>query len=170
MTDRLPVDPDTMKLGLLLETAQAHQDLVDDSLKRLQAHAQGLDAVVRDEVRRALIAELGELVEQCTKATEALKALSGATQVRAVWCGAVLTAVPGILIALLLWWWLPTPAQIAGLRAERQQLSDTVARLAQSGGRIDLRSCGSPARLCVKVDRHAPSFGAQSDYLIVQGY
>jgi hypothetical protein len=159
-----------MKIGLLLETAQNHQDLADDTLKRLHSHAQGLDSVVRDEVRRALIAELGELVDQSTRAARALRALEQAAQLRAVWCSAVLTALPGAIVSMLLWWWLPTPAQISVLRAQQQQLSTTNARLTQSGGRIDLRNCGSPARLCVRVDRQAPSFGERSDYLIVQGY
>jgi hypothetical protein len=170
MTERLPVNPETMKLGLLLETAQSHQDLADDSLKRLQAHTQGLDGVVRDEVRRALIAELGELVDHSTKAVESLKALSRIAQLRAVWCSAVLTALPAACVGLLLWWWLPSPSRILQLGAQQQQLAATIARLTQSGGRIDLRSCGTPARLCVRVDRRAPSFGEQSDYLIVQGY
>jgi hypothetical protein len=170
VTDHLPVDPETMKIGLLLETAQNHQDLADDTLKRLHAHAQGLDGVVRDEVRRALIAELGELVDQSTQAAHALRVLGRAAQLRTVWCAATLTALPGGIVALLLWWWLPTPGQIATLHAQQQQLSATVARLTQSGGRIDLRNCGSPARLCVRVDRRAPSYGERSDYLIVQGY
>jgi len=170
VTDHLPIDPDTMKIGLLLETAQNHQDLADDALKRLHSHAQGLDTVVRDEVRRALICELGELVDQSTRAARALRALERAAHLRAVWCSAVLTALPGALVSALLWWWLPTPAQISALRTQQQELSAVNTRLSQSGGRIELRNCGSTARLCVRVDRHAPSFGERSDFMIVQGY
>jgi hypothetical protein len=164
------VDPQTMKLGLLLETAQSHQDLADDSLKRLQAHTQGLDAVVRDEIRRAVIAELADLVEHCNGAAQGLKALGRAVQLRTVWCSAVLCAVPAVLVSVLVWWWLPRPERIAALRAQQQQLSDNLAQLSRSGGRIELRNCGTPARLCVKVDRRAPAFGPQADYLVVQGY
>lgn len=170
MTDRLPVDPETMKLGLLLETAQSHQEIADDTLKRLQAHTQGLDEVVRDEVRRVLVNELSEVVEQSTKASQALRTLERTAQLRAVWVSAILTALPGGIGALTVWWWLPTPNQILALRSEQQQLSATIARLTQNGARIDLRHCGDAARLCVRVDRHAPSFGVQSDYFIVQGY
>jgi hypothetical protein len=166
----IAVDPHTMKLGLLLEAAQSHQDLADESLKRLQTHTKGLDAVVRDEVRRTVIAELSELVEHCDKATQGLKELRRAVQVRTVWCGAVLGASPTLAIALLVWWWLPAPERIAALRAQQQQLSDNLAQLGRNGARIDLRDCGSPPRLCVRVDRHAQAFGTQSDYLIVQGY
>lgn len=170
MTDHLPVDPDTMKIGLLLDTAQNHQDLADDALKRLHSHAQGLDTVVRDEVRRALISELGELVDQSTRAVRALRSLEQAAHLRAVWCSTVLAALPGAMASMLLWWWLPSAGQISLLRAQQQELSAVNARLTQSGGRIDLRNCGSPARLCVRVDRHAPSFGERSEFMIVQGY
>jgi hypothetical protein len=78
--------------------------------------------------------------------------------------------VPGIIVALILWWWLPSPAQIAALRSQHAQLAAAVARLSGGGGRIDLRRCGDASRLCVRIDRHAPAYGEQSDYLIVQGY
>jgi hypothetical protein len=170
VTDRLPVDPETMKLGLLLETAQSHQDIADDSLKRLHAHTQGLDDVVRAEVRRVMVSELSAVVEQAARASHALRVLERAAQLRAVWVSALLIALPGGIGAVAAWWWLPTPHQISALQSQQQQLSATIAWLTQSGGRIDLRHCGDAARLCVRVDRHAPSFGAQSDYLIVQGY
>lgn len=170
MTDRLAAEPETLKLGLLLETAQNHQDIADEALKRLQAHAQGLDAVVRDEVRQVLVTELSAVVGQATNATNALRRLERAAQLRAVWVSAILAALPGSVAVLVIWWCLPTPGQMATLRAEQQHLSASIARLSQSGARIDLRHCGDAERLCVRVDRRAPSFGAQSDYLIVWGY
>ena len=170
MTDHPVTDPQTMKLGMLLEAAQSHQELADDSLRRLQAHTQGLDGVVRDEIRRVVIAELAELVELCNKAAHSLKELGRAAQIRSVWSGAVLSAGPAVVVSVLAWWWLPTPGQIATLRAQQRQLSDNLQQLSQSGARIDLRHCGNPARWCVRVDRHAPAFGQQADYLIVEGY
>jgi hypothetical protein len=170
MSEGAPVDPETMKLGLLLEAAQSHQDLVGDSLKQLRAHTQGLDAVVRDEIRRAVIAELAELVEHCNSAAQAMRSLSRVVQLRSLWSGAVLAILPGAAVSALIWWWLPTPARIASLRAQEQQLSENVQRLTQQGARIDLRRCGSGARLCVRVDRGAPAFGQHGEYLIVENY
>ena len=43
---------------------------------------------------------------------------------------------------------------------------DTMER----GGLLDLRRCGNDARWCVRVDRHAPAYGEQADYLVVKGY
>ena len=164
------LDGDGMHIGLLMETAHAHQQLVDGSLKRLQAHTQGLDHVVRDEIRRTLVAEFGELIDESARAAAALRVLSRATTLRTMGLGAVVAVLPGIAVALLLSWWVPSPGEIAALRAEHQRLSNGIARLTDGGGRIDLRRCGQSARLCVRVDRRAPAYGVQSDYLVVRGY
>jgi hypothetical protein len=153
-----------------METAHAHQDLIDGSLKHLQAHTQGLDDVVRDEIRRAFIAELGGLMDESARAADALRVLGRAASLRVAWWGALIGVVPTVMVALLLSWWLPTPAQVAALRAEHERLSAAIATLAASGAHMDLRHCGDTARLCVRVDRRAPAFGEQSDYLVVRGY
>jgi hypothetical protein len=170
MSDTPAVDEHTMKLGLLMETAQTQQELVDGSLQRLQAHTQGLDAVVREEIRRSVVAELAEVVQESTRAAQALRALRRAADLRALWWSAVMSCVPGAVAALLLWCWLPTPADIAALRAQHAQLSAAIARLNDSGARVQMRRCGEPARVCVRVDKRAPAYGEQADYLIVKGY
>lgn len=170
MTQTLPTDVHTQTLGVLLETAQSHQDLADDSLKRLHAHTQSIDGVVRDEIRRVLIAELGELVEYINKAVYSLNGLCRVAQLRTLWCGAALSICPALVVSTVVWWWLPSPTKIDQLRDQQQQLSDNLERLRQSGARLDLRHCGNPERLCVRVDRRAGAFGQQSDYLIVEGY
>jgi hypothetical protein len=171
MTGETPAaDEDAVKLGLLMETAHSHQDLIDGSLKQLQAHTQGLDEVVRDEIRRVFTAELGELMDESLRAAEVLRGLARAATVRVAWWSALIGVVPSGIVALLLWWWLPAPAQIAVLRAEHERLLASVARLTDSGGRIDLRHCGDTSRLCVRIDRRAPVYGEQSDYLVVRGY
>jgi hypothetical protein len=163
-------DDGTVKLGLLMETAHTHQDLIDGSLKRLQAHTQGLDQVVRDEIRRTFIAEFGALIDESARAAEALRSLGRASTLRNAWWSALLGLLPSVAVALLLSWWLPTQSQIAALRIEHQRLSSSIARLADSGGRMDLRRCGESSRLCVRIDRRAPAYGEQADYLVVRGY
>jgi len=64
----LPSDDHTVKLGLLMEAAHSHQELVDGSLRQLQAHTRGLDDVVRDEIRRVMSAELTELMDEAARA------------------------------------------------------------------------------------------------------
>ena len=164
------IDDGTVKLGLLMETAHSHQELVDASLKRLQAHTQDLDQVLRDEIRRAFVAELGALIDEGTRTADMLRAMRAAASARLGWWGALIGVAPCIAVSALLAWWLPTPGQVTALRAEQQRLSAVIAQLADSGGRIDLRRCGESARLCVRVDRRAPAYGEQADYLVVRGY
>jgi hypothetical protein len=164
------VDGDTVQLGLLMETAHTHQEVIEGSLKRLQAHTLGLDDVVRDEIRRVFIAELAELVDESARAVSALRSLGRAASLRSSGWGALFGALPGIALTLLLTWWLPTPAQIEALRVEHERLAAGIARLSDSGARIDLRRCGDSSRLCVRIDRRAPAFGERADYLVVQGY
>jgi hypothetical protein len=166
----LAADNDTVRLGLLMEAAQSHQELVDGSLRQLQAHTRGLDEVVRDEIRRVMSAELAELMEEATRAAEVLRALARAATLRAALWSTFAVVVPGAVVAIFLWWWLPSPAQMAALRSQHAQLAAAVARLSSGGGRIDLRRCGDTSRLCVRIDRHAPAYGEQADYLVVRGY
>jgi hypothetical protein len=169
-SDTSAVDDGTLKFGLLMETAHSQQDLVEGSLQRLDAHTQELDRVVRDEIRRAFVAEFAELMDEGARAADVLRSLGRAVTHRTAWWGAIIGVLPSLMVALLLSWWLPTPREIAALRIEHARLSDAIARLADSGGRIDLRRCGDSSRLCVRVDRHAPAYGEQSDYLVVRGY
>jgi hypothetical protein len=67
-------------------------------------------------------------------------------------------------------WVLPSRAQIAALRTKHDELAVKIAQLEERGGRMDLRHCGEGARLCVRVDRKAPMYGEQADYLVVRGY
>jgi hypothetical protein len=168
--DTLAADDDSVRLGLLMETAHTHQELIDGSLKRLQAHTQGLDEVLRDEIRRAFIAEFGHLIEESARTADALRSLGRAVTVKAAWRGALIGALPCIAATLLLSWWLPSPNQIGTLRIEQQRLSASIAALADSGARMDLRRCGERSRLCVRIDRRAPAYGERADYLVVLGY
>src|SRR5271154_2712805 len=87
MTERAAaVDDSTMKFGLLMESAQAHQRLAESQLEKLRAHTQDLDSVVRDEIRRTLIDELQLLTAETTRATQALQRVRrGATLRGAAW-------------------------------------------------------------------------------------
>jgi hypothetical protein len=157
-----------------METAQTHQSLADVALQRLRTHTQDLDGVVRDEIRRTLIEELRSLAGEVESATRSLRSLAHAANTRsALWSVGTLTLCGALTIAMIIGaarWLLPSHSEIAGLRAQRDELALAVARLEQRGGRIDLRRCGDAERYCVRVDRNAPAFGRQADYLVVAGY
>jgi hypothetical protein len=168
------MNDETMKCGLLMETAQTHQSLADTALQRLRTHTQDLDAVVRDEIRRTLIDELRSLAGEIESATRSLRGLVRAANIRsALWSISAITVGGALTIAMVIgaaFWLLPSHSEIAGLTAQRDELALAVARLEQHGGRIDLRRCGDAERYCVRVDRNAPAFGRQADYLVVAGY
>jgi hypothetical protein len=53
---------------------------------------------------------------------------------------------------------------------QRDALAKSIASLEQRGGKIEWKSCGDPARLCVRVDRKAPVYGEKADYYVAKGY
>lgn len=171
MTERSVVlDDATMKVGMLMESAQAHQKMAEGQLERLRAHTQDLDGVVRDEIRRTLVEELRALTAETTRATHALQKIRGAGALRgAAWslAAALLCTLAPIGIAR---WALPSAAEIATLRSRRDELAANLAKLEQQGGRIDWRHCGDGRRLCVRVDRKAPIYGDKADYFVIDGY
>jgi hypothetical protein len=164
------MDDTTMKLGLLMEAAQANQKAAESSLKKLKAATNELATVVREEVHRVLMEELHSLAEDTKRASDALRAARRAANVRALlWSVGMTLLCSAIPLALALWL-IPSRAQIAALRARRDELAIQITNLEERGGRIDLRRCGDGGRLCVRVDRKAPIYGEQSDFLIVRGY
>ena len=171
MTERTAaLDEATMKVGLLMESAQAHQKLAEGQLERLRVHTQDLDSVVRDEIRRTLVEELQALTAEATRATRALQKIRGAASLR----GIALSLAAAVLCTLapigLARWALPSAAEIATLRVRRDELSANLSKLEQEGGRIDWRRCGEARRLCVRVDRKAPTYGDKADYFVIAGY
>jgi hypothetical protein len=171
MSDRSPTPDDaTMNFGLLMESAQVHQKLAETHLERLRAHTQDLDAVVRDEIRRTLIEELQGLTTESRRAAQALQRIGrGAAARGALWSIVVAILCTSIPIAIMRWV-SPSGAEVAALRTRRDELSASIAVLDRRGGRIDWRQCGDTMRLCVRVDRKAPTYGANADYYVVAGY
>jgi hypothetical protein len=164
------LDDATLKLGLLMESAQTHQKLAEGQLERLRVHTQDLDGVVRDEIRRTLVQELRMLSAEVTRASRALKKIRSGHALRgAVWClaAAILCTAAPIAVAR---WVLPSAADVAVLRARRDELTASLTELEQQGGRIDWRHCGESKRLCVRVDRKAPAYGDRGDYYVIEGY
>lgn len=89
---------------------------------------------------------------------------------RLITWGAVVLSIAATLPSALGWWLLPTRAEIEGLAARRDELSANIARLARQGGNVEFRRCGAEQRLCVRIERGAPAYGATGDFLVVKGY
>jgi hypothetical protein len=164
------MEEQSTKLGFLMEAAESHQALAENALRQLAAHTQDLQGVVREEVRRVLADELQALTTETRGAMESLKQLRRSAAIRAgAWNFAI------VVICLLVsvgtgWMVFPSQAELARLRSQRDELSRAIAVLERQGGRIELRQCGQPARLCVHVDRKASVYGQDGDYFVVKGY
>ncbi|HEY2463556.1 MAG TPA: hypothetical protein VGI32_05820 [Steroidobacteraceae bacterium] len=164
------LDDATLKVGLLMESAQAHQKLAEGQLERLRVHTQDLDSVVRDEIRRTLVEELQALTAEAARATRALQKIKGSGGLCAGFWSLAAAAFCTLGPIGVARWALPSAADVAALRARRDELAAHVAKLEQQGGRIDWRRCGEEKRLCVRVDRKAPTYGDKADYYVIEGY
>jgi hypothetical protein len=160
----------TMKLGLLMEAAQAQQAAIATTLERLREHTAGLDSVVREEIRATLVEELAALATDSRRAAQALRGLERVANLRVAAWGVAVTTLSAVVPMGIAWWVLPSHGQLAALVARRDELAGNIVRLTQQGGRLELRRCGPERRLCVRVDRRAPIYGEASDYLVVKGY
>ncbi|MBV8742560.1 MAG: hypothetical protein JOZ12_12300 [Sinobacteraceae bacterium] len=164
------LDEQTMKLGLLMEAAQAHQKLAEASLKKLRLTSQDIAGQIRADVQQQLVAGLHALTIDARHACDALRAMRRIANLRlAVWSVALTTLCSLIPVGIACWL-LPSPGQIATLRAQYMALRSNLATLEQRGARMELRDCGESKRLCVRVDRSAPPYGEKADYLVVKGY
>jgi hypothetical protein len=163
------MDQDSVKLGLLMETAQTHQKLAEAAIEKLSQHTQSLEAAVRDQIQRALVDALQTVHAEVQGATEALQKIKRAANARVTMWTLGLTAISAGIALVVAWWALPTPAEIARLRTERDELASNIAVLNQRGARADLRRCGA-GRVCVRVDLSAPRYGQSSDYVVIKGY
>jgi len=113
---------------------------------------------------------LRALTAEATRATRALRKIRGAGALRGL-AGSLAAAVLCTLVPIgVARWALPSAAEIATLRARRDELAANLAKLEQEGGRIDWRRCGDGRRLCVRVDRKAPTYGDKADYFVIEGY
>lgn len=164
------IEDETLKVGLLMEAAQAQQTLAANTLDRLREHAAGLDAIVRQEIRATLLEELQALEDDSRKAAEALRRLQRTANLRLIVWSAVVLSIACLLPSAIAWWLLPTRAEVDALGARRDELAANVARLSRQGGNLELRHCGATQRLCVRIERSAPPYGAAGDFLIVKGY
>jgi hypothetical protein len=164
------IEDDTLRLGLLAEAVQGQQTLAGTALERLREHTAGLDAIVREEIRHTLVEELRSLGDDSRRAGAALRRLQRAAGVRVLACCLSLALPASALPVVLLWRALPSAAEMSALAAQRETLVADIGRLDRHGGKVELRRCGPAQRLCVRVERSAPSYGEAGDFLVVKGY
>lgn len=163
------MDQDSVKLGLLMETAQTHQKLAEAAIEKLSQHTQSLEAALRVQIERALVDALKAVHVEAQGAVDALQKTKRAANARMTLWTLGLTATSAAMALFVAWWVLPTQAEIARLRTQRDELASNITVLNQRGARADLRRCGT-GRVCVRVDLNAPRYGGSSDYMVIKGY
>lgn len=164
------MEENTIKVGLLMEAAQAQQALAQSTLEKLEAHTTELDTVVRDEIRHTLVEELQVLGSESRRAAEALRSLGRSVNLRVAFWSVGVTLLCTAIPLFAEWWLLPSQSELAALRMKRDELTASLMRLEQHGARVDVRHCGGSGRLCVRVDRKAPTYGEDGDYFVIKGY
>jgi hypothetical protein len=163
------MNQDSVKLGLLMETAQTHQRLAERAIEKLSQHTQSLEGAVRDQIQRALVDALKAVHAEAQRAVDALQKIKRAANARVTLWTLGLTVISVAIALFVAWSVLPTPAEIARLRAERDELASNIAVLNQRGAHADFRRCGA-GRVCVRVDLSASRYGESSDYMVIKGY
>jgi hypothetical protein len=121
----VPMDNESVKL--LMETAQSHQKAVEALFQKLREQTQGLDAVVRDQIRHMLVEELKAVRAETQGAVTALQALKRTARARETFWTLGVAAIASGIALLVAWSVLPTPAEIAALRPERDALTSNIA-------------------------------------------
>jgi hypothetical protein len=164
------MDEQTMKLGLLVETAETNQELVGAMLTKLRQHTEGLDAIVREEIRQTLLDELRGVYVETQRAVQALRRIQRAANLRVVLWSVGITATCAAASLAVAWWCLPSMTEIQELRQQHDQLLANVDRLSKYGARADLQHCGEERRWCFRVDLKAGRFGPHADYYVIHGY
>jgi hypothetical protein len=74
------MDQDSVKLGLLMESAQTHQKLAETAIEKLSQHTQSLEAAVRDQIQRALVDALKTVHAESQRAVDALQKIKTCSQ------------------------------------------------------------------------------------------
>jgi hypothetical protein len=95
------VGDDQVSIGLLMEIAQAHQQLAEAALAKLKEHTAGLDAVVREQIRQTLIDELRGVHFESQRAVESLRRVQKAADLHVVWWSVGIAALSSLVAALV---------------------------------------------------------------------
>lgn len=97
------MEDEEIKLGLLMEAAQSHQQLAESVLEKLERHTRGLDDIVRKEIRRTLIEELRAVHAESERAAQALRQVRQAIRAHRLWWSVVFPALSAALATLIVW-------------------------------------------------------------------
>ena len=187
------MDPDTMKAGLLMEAAQAHQQLAEAALQRLDAATSRLEPALRDAVTKAALQEFealfklmyGQMHQEANHTAQTLKKLRSGftwrlgTLASLISAGSTAVVLLGLVIGAYFGGAFERPAAtsaaLAATTSPTRLRADaaTLAELERRGLQIDVALCGdpnsNPRRVCVRVEPKTGAFGPRKDLMVVGG-
>ena len=169
--------PQELRIAAMLDALDEEHARVREAMLALKATSASLQRDVKGAaavaVQDALKALRGELAsaQQVVVDLQRLSLWRAALQ-----HGAVALVSIGITL-LAIWLYVPSPGELAALRAEKAQLQAAIVDLEQRGARLQHSLCGAPAdrkRFCVLVPKGAslwedPKNKAQA-YVVPVGY
>jgi hypothetical protein len=155
-----------MSFGLLMEAAQVQQRVAQSLLEGLRRHTEGLDGVVREEIRSTMVDELAMVRSAANEAAVSLRRAGRRGPLRQASWVAALGILCACLPALTARWRAPSASELVALQQHRDRLTEEVAALEREAARLDLRACGSSARTCVRIERSSPPYGEHGDYYV----
>ena len=161
------MDPDTMKAGLLMEAAEAHQQLAKVALTRLDAVTRSLEPAVRDAVTQAALQEFRTMHEEAQRTAQALRQLRGGFTVNLWLMAGLMAVISGLVLLIGIFWIGGLPGgPPSGLRGDAAVMSE----IGRRGLVVDVSLCGDAARrVCVRVDPKAGGFGPRKDQMVAAG-
>ena len=138
-----------MKLGLMMETAERHQKLAETAIAKLNEQTDGLQSVVRDQIRRALVEEMKTAQAETQSAVDALRRVKRAANARVTLWTLGLTAISA-----------GVPSSSPGGFCLRGLKSQRCAPSAMSS-RVTLQSSNNAERerICGAVEQGTSAFG-----------
>jgi hypothetical protein len=181
---KIVLDEKTTQIGFMMEAAAAQQKaaealqeaakansrLADMALHRLEEHSRTLGPAMTEafkaSVHRSLLDGFADVHREMDSLVTRISRLYARARFRLLWMMPA-TVLSGLAITVAASWiYVPSPKEIAELRA-------TVQQLESKGGRADLIKCvepHKPGRLCIRVDAKAGTWGEDKDYMIIHGY
>jgi hypothetical protein len=168
------MDDDTRKIGMLIAAFDAEHERLKIAILGLQRVGGQLAGEVGSAAQGAVTKALSQLNTDVEKASCILVDIQGLSLWRATLQHVIVAIVAIATTLLAVWWYVPPAAEIAELRAEREQLQATIDELGSKGGRLKYSQCGDQKRLCVLIPNRATTWASVQNkeqvYVIPVGY
>ena len=163
-----------LKIAAMLDALDQEHARVQAATAQLKATGEALRQEVRQAAARSMQEALGALHGELAKAQAVVIDLQRFSLWRSLTQHAITALITVVAIVLIAAWYLPDVSEVRALRAEQAQLKASIEELESRGGRVQMSQCGKkPARLCVRVDPRAGTFGRAENgevYMVIAGY